>query len=275
MTAAPNANKTVGDVMRKKLHDTMEAAVTSIGRAVLPIYRMKLNGKAEHEASCILVFRDNMHLLVTAAHVIDPNNRSNLHIPVQGRLRQLEGDVVMTTPQRGIPRPDRYDFLVLRMTPRFVAALGDVIYVTEHELCPSDTNTVGRAYMAFGYPVSKNKKIDHANREIRLTKLSYAGNVSPDAAFARKLGISGDDHLFLKYEKRSRDLGGAVVNSISPKGMSGGALFDLGTGDPLDPAWSPGPFGLAGMIIENHYPQKRMVAVKIGTVLSVLQVNQP
>jgi hypothetical protein len=44
-----------------------------------------------------------------------------------------------------------------------------------------------------------------------------------------KLKVSGKDHLFIGFDhKRSRTADGRVVNSISPRGISGGAVFDAG-----------------------------------------------
>jgi hypothetical protein len=100
--------------------------------------------------------------------------------------------------------------------------------------CPSQQHQ-----LALGYPVSKNRKIDHARRTIHPRRLAYACNVLPDNALANKLGVDGNDHLFAKYEKRSQDFSGVVFNSVSPTGLSGGALIDLGGGDLLKPTKLP------------------------------------
>jgi Trypsin-like peptidase domain len=271
----PPGTATVGDVMREKLRESMEAAVTDIGRAVLPIFRKTDRGRLELVASCILVLRNKQHLLVTAAHAFDQANRSNSYTRVQGKQRQIEGDVRMTLAPADARGPDRYDCCIIQMSRPFAAALGNVRYVMEHELCSNQDTTDGHAYMALGFPVSKNKKIAYAKTQGALTKLSYAGNIAWDDALARKLKVTDAHHLFLKYERKSQDFGGRVLHSIwPPEGMSGGALFDLGKGDPLDPAWSPGPFRLAGMIIEHHAQQRRIVALKIGTVLSIPEKPQ-
>jgi hypothetical protein len=178
----------------------------------------------------------------------------------------------MTVAPPGGRRLDKFDCALVRPAPHLAAALADVRYITEQELCSSCVSSVRHAYMALGYPVSKNRKIDHAHKTVQPQKLSYACNVLSDDAFAKTLGIDGDDHLFAKYEKRSQDFSGVVFNSVSPIGLSGGALIDLGSGDPLKPTKLPRhPFGLAGVLIEIHHKEKRMVAVKIEAALRVLQ----
>ena len=65
---------------------------------------------------------------------------------------------------------------------------------------------------------------------------------------------------------------GVVMNSLSPVGMSGGGLLDLGR--LYDPAYlgdaPKANFRLAGILIEIHQSDRRMVAVKLETVLSAL-----
>ena len=126
--------------------------------------------------------------------------------------------------------------------------------------------------MALGYPNSRNKKLDHAKRQARSRRATYAASALRDDKFAESLGITGADHLFVKYEKRSQDASGAIVKSFSPVGMSGGALIDLGkVSSPSNLSSSIGlEFRLAALLIEIHLTRNRMVAVKIGTVLSAL-----
>jgi hypothetical protein len=114
---------TIGSVMRKKLHECMEAAVNSLGRAVLPIFRRTAQGRMEHLASCILIQRRDARLLVTAAHVIDHKDSGDLYIPVQGTLCKVQGDGVMTTAPPGGRRLDRLDFSVVRLAPGLVRSV--------------------------------------------------------------------------------------------------------------------------------------------------------
>ncbi len=54
------------------------------------------------------------------------------------------------------------------------------------------------------FPVVRNKNIDHARRTIKQTKLSVGSTVIEDATLARKLKLDGDDHYFIKHDKRTR-----------------------------------------------------------------------
>lgn len=260
--------------MRKKLAECMAAGVHTVGRAVLPIYRRTIMGRMEAIASCVLIRYRNTHFLVTAAHVIDEKESGDLYFPVQGTLRPIVGEGVMTKVPPGGRRRDKYDCAAVQLASHLVTLLGPARYIAEEELSPSTVNTIGHAYMALGYPISKNKDIDHVRGTVRPQKLAYACNVVQDNALARKLGVDGTAHLFVKYEKWCQTFDGNVFNSVSATGLSGGALIDLGSGEPLKPVKSPQhPFSLVGILIEVHHGPKRMIAVKIETVLRVLQLG--
>ena len=127
--------------------------------------------------------------------------------------------------------------------------------------------------MVLGYPNSKNKKIDHVNRVVHSELWKYAGLAAPDQALQAKLGVSGKDHLFIKFNRKySRAADGTRVNSISTRGISGGAVFDSGKlADPhnLQPdAYMPKR--LAAIVIEYHPNYERIVAVKIRLIRQAL-----
>jgi Trypsin-like peptidase domain len=259
-----SAIKTMNEFVTERLRELMAAAAADIAKAVHPIYCGSARGRAEHLGSCVLLKWKARHLLLTAAHVIDANKAASLHIPVKGKLRKLEGSGVLTTAPGGIRERDRLDFCIMDLPQDLTRDLGDIRYVMEHELASAGTPG-GHAYMAFGYPNSKNKP-DHARVQIVPRRFSYGGPL------ARSVGGSEDQHLRIKYDKRSRTIEGDVVASIEPRGMSGGAMFDLGrfldTSDSLSPIGAP--FRLAGLLIERRRQEKMIVATRIETVLSVL-----
>jgi hypothetical protein len=256
--------KAMDEFVRERLHELMAAAAADVAKAVRPIYYGTIRGRAEHLGSCILLKWKARHLLLTAAHVIDANKVASLYIPVQGKLRKLEGSGVLTTPPGGIRDRDRLDFCIMDLPQKIAHDLGDIRYVEEHELARVATPR-GHAFMAFGYPNSKNKP-DHATRRIEPRRFSYGGPL------AQLGGASADNHLRIKYDKRSRTIEGDVVASLEPRGISGGAMFDLGRLLEASGSSSPigAPFRLAGLLIERRRQEKMIIATRIETVLSVL-----
>jgi hypothetical protein len=256
---------TLAEYIRQRLRELMATAATDIAKAVFPIYYATEPGRAEHLGSCILVRWNSRHLLLTAAHVIDANKVASLYIPVQGKLRKLEGSGIITRAPSGLRERDRFDFSIMDLPQDLLHELGNIRYVEQHEVLSAGATPARHAYMAFGYPNSENKP-DHALLQIVPRRFSYGG------ALDRVRGASESDHLRMRYDKRSRTLEGDVVASIDPRGVSGGAMFDLGgvldTSD-LSPT-TGARFRLAGLLIERRRREKVIIATRIETVLSVV-----
>jgi len=268
--------KTVPTIMGEVLHERMALAFAGIGKAVTSIYRddprAEREGRPEHIGSGVFLKRGNGRFLVTAAHVLDDRKMSRLYFPAGKRLREIEGNAISTSAPKGKRKNDRYDFAVVELDAAVVAALGNIRYVSEDEFRGIDGDISGHGLMALGFPVSQNKKIDHAKKQIRPKRLSYGAVALKDASFALKLGLTGEDHVFVKYEKKSKVASGAVVDSYSPRGMSGGALIDLGRIGSLFALEGKldDRFRVAGILIEYYKAENRMVSVKTETILSVL-----
>ncbi len=97
----------------------------------------------------------------------------------------------------------------------------------------------------------------------------YTGHVVEVPAVAAKLPRSGGGHLLLNFEKQAHTATGERVNAFGPRGLSGGALLDLG--DFTSPVlYAPGNqhrAALSGMLIEHWDEYHVMVAVKIGAIV--------
>src|SRR5664280_2661426 len=273
MTNAGEKIRTVPDVVREVLNERATAAAEFFGKAVRPIYRVK-NGRPDHLGTGIFLKRGGKHLLMTAAHVVDHADSYDLQVAVGTKLfslTDLEG--AMTTLTKEGRETDRYDFAVLWLPTDTVEALGPVKYIEEHEIAEGSIDPIGRGYMAFGFPNTRNDpKINHDNRTLSSEALSYAATVTRNEALAKTLGISGEEHFFISYKKRSRLPDGSIVNSIKPKGMSGGALIDIGRIDVASLEAQQQRFALAGLLIE-HQNEKGpvVVAVRIPVIFSALE----
>jgi hypothetical protein len=131
-----------------------------------------------------------------------------------------------------------------------------------------------RLYTAFGYPLSRNKKrIDHRQRSISTGISMYTAEVENIPDLAAKLGVSGAGHLFLRFKKHSFDADGAHANTFGPRGLSGGALLDLGE-FVSDASFERDPSGnalLGGMVIEYHSEYDALVALRIEVVVGTIR----
>jgi hypothetical protein len=148
--------------------------------------------------------------------------------------------------------------------------MGNVEFLESHRISDTRIPTEGHYYTALGYSVSRNERaIDHAARSIINRRSIYTGTVVDLPRLAAKLGITGHEHLFLRYPKYSFRSDGRSVNSVKPVGFSGGSLLDLGdfsaaasfTGNRQTSA------RLSAMLIEYHRDHRALIAVKIGPII--------
>ena len=152
-----------------------------------------------------------------------------------------------------------------------VDRLGAVTFLNNSRISHIRKPSAGRLYTALGYPVSRNKKaVDHMTHSISTRASMYTDHVDEMPELASKLRVTGCDHLFLRFEKRSFTGDGACENTFGPIGLSGGALLDLGDFSSTE-AYARDPTGsalLAGMVIEYHRKHRALVSVRIDTVMN-------
>ncbi len=131
----------------------------------------------------------------------------------------------------------------------------------------SPASARGSLFTALGYPNSKNRKYNPKKLTVKPRLLPYSSVHVLDLDIAKTLPNGGADHIFMTYGKQSRDTDGKVVNSASPKGMSGGMIIDAGKPADLEVlVGSKTPqLLLAGIVIELK--KKRIL---LGVRLSVV-----
>jgi hypothetical protein len=267
--------KTVQDVMSERVKECLTLAKDKFGPAIRPIYASADARRPVHIGSSVLLKIDDIPYLLTAAHVIDWNKHCSLYIAGETHLTEIKAEFGIT--QADNRADDRYDFAFAVIPEPMAAKLGDVTYISDREISSMPAQTTGRVYAALGYPNSKNRKIDHTKKHITTVIWPYAAAVLSDlnaTALAKSLKIGGDEHVFVKFdEKHSRDLRTEkIVNSLDPKGISGGALIDLGNLADLDRFAEPGTGGrLVGLLIEHHARYKAMVTTRMTTIIRAIQ----
>jgi hypothetical protein len=265
--------KTVQEAERDRIGESIDAVSDQFGGAVRPVYGSDDRKLATHIGSATLLKVGGTPLIVTAAHVVDENEHTALYVAGEKHLVPIEASFEITGRPPGDRKEDRYDFAVAKLSSAMCSELGDVGYVADCDLLLHDAPTSGYLYVVLGYPNSKNKKIDHASKVARSELWKYAGLAGPVQDLQTKLKVSGKDHLFIGFDrKHSRAEDGTVVNSISPRGISGGAVFDAGNlADPDN--LRPGVHmrrRLAAIVIEYHPEHNRIVATRVRVILGAI-----
>ncbi len=265
---------------QRRLRECASQAAADVADSVRPIYGSSkdTDHRPEHIGSCILLVVDGMRVVSTAAHIVDEMSRgATLFLAGAGpRLVPIVGGptVKATKAPQGNRLLDHSDCAFWQVPDAAVDALGAANFLGPSRLSHNRSPPEHRYYTALGYPVSRNKHgVDHVERSISVAPSMHTSNGISEPALAKKLRLSGDEHIFVRFERQAEDADGATVNTFHPKGLSGGALLDLG--DFTTPAAYAGSTKhralLAGMIIEYHKGHRALVAVKIGPIVNGIQ----
>lgn len=260
--------------LREVTNKLAEQARSRFHEAIVPIYGSKENGRPVHIGSAILLDINDTKVLLTAAHVVDNNDFTTLYLGGGAELDPLRGEFSITQAPLGRDR-DRYDFAFTAISQDIAGKIkGRFIGLTE--IAQSRREDQGRYYTALGYPNSKNRKYNPKKKTIKSRLFPYSSIHKIDPDIASKLPGNGAYHIFMTYDKRSRDEHGLVVNSTAPKGMSGGAVIDAGRPADREVFFDnemPAPL-LAGVVIELK-KKKVLLAVRIEIILPELLAAFP
>jgi hypothetical protein len=239
-----------------------------------PIYRNNARKpRLVHVASCLLLNIDGAPTICTAAHVADHSKEHDLYVGgvVGGHPIHIPQGAFLSTPAPGGNRDaDHFDYAFWQPPSlNAVARLGGVEFLNVSAIAADNELTQTRLYTSMGYARSRNKnKVNHTRKTIETRISMYSAHAEKMPELAAQLGITGAEHIFLHWEPLSF-AGTTRMNTFGARGLSGGALLDLGEFD-SDESYKRDPTGnakLAGMIIEYYEEYRALVSVKIGAVI--------
>jgi len=242
-------------------------------KSVRPIYGSNEHRKPYHIGSCVLIEVGSSKYLVTAAHVIDHNEITTLYVSGGSDLIQIEAEALITKPSTGNRDDDKLDFAILPLSTDIIEKIGTVAFIKESSILNTTPKSKGKLYLALGFPNSKNKKVNNPDKKVTQNPFVYSSTLNSDSKIFSKVGATESQHYLLDFcSKHSKDKNNNVVNSIAPKGASGGALFFIeGMNDPESYRPNTECTGkLVGILIENHKKQKVILATKISVVTNAL-----
>ena len=269
--------KTVNEIVLERMNECVEVLVRKFMNSVRPIYGSTEHGKPYHIGSCVLIEIDKKKYLVTAGHVIDHNKTTTLYVSGKSQLVQLEAEALITNSDTGRRDDDKLDFAILSLSDEITAQLGNVVFINESGMSDVVIENEARLYLALGFPNSKNKKVNNEENKVTQNPFVFSSTLNLDEDVFKEVGAKASQHYLLKFcSKYSKDENNKKVNSISPTGASGGALFFINGMNNLE-SYRPGAecIGkLTGILIENHKQQKVIMATKISVIKEALTVNR-
>jgi len=267
-----NKIKTFTEVVREQINNGSTNAGKKYKNAIRPIYGCDDKGKPLHIGTCVLVKIRGCRYLITAAHVVDESRNTTLYVGGDS-LIEIHGEFICTSKPNNDRSQDHYDFGFLKLSPQYLEDLKAVKFIEEADFAKNITLTEGRAYVAMGFPNSQNKKIDSVKKSITPRFAKYTSTAKSKPELFKRLNLTGNDHIAIDHNKKySRNPDGSITNSIRPRGMSGGALIDLGrlvTPEELKKS-NVDPGFLAGILVEKHDEFNAMLSVKIDLILDAI-----
>lgn len=270
------------EIAQARIQECAPHAVAKFRPSVRPIYGIEKNALT-HIGSCLLLEIDGRRVVSTAAHIADWLKKSPLFVAglIGTHPVQIVGKVRTTTAPSDNRDLDYLDCAYWPVSDEAAAALGPVRFLDKSMLSYNRASTEWRVYTAFGYANSRNRKLKAIDRRTKsiVTRMSmYTGHlVEIPAAKATNFPESGAGHLFLNFEDCAWTANGELINTFGPKGLSGGALLDLGNFMPGD-VYSSGTQHralLSGMLIEHWSDHQVIVAVKIGSIVEGIRRSLP
>jgi hypothetical protein len=265
--------KAVNEVVRERMNKCVDILAKEYMKTVRPIYGSTEHGKPYHIGSCVLIEFNSIPYLITAAHVIDQNEITTLYVSGENNLIQIEAEALITKSSTGNRDDDKLDFSILPLSSCIVEKLGEVIFLNESSFLSTVSTDKGRLYLALGFPNSKNKKVNNSENKVSQNPFVYSSTLNSDRKAFNEVGANESQHYLLDFcSKHSKDENNKKVNSIAPKGASGGGLFFIeGMVNPKSYRPNSECSGkLAGILIENHKKQKVIIATKLSVVINAL-----
>lgn len=277
---------TMNDLAQERMNQASDALSKKYLNSILPIFGATKDQTPEFIGSSTYIKYKNHCYLLTAAHVMEHSSRSNLYVSNGSKLVPIQGKIVKTEKEDNKSK-DFYDFAIIYLCDKCKQEFVSVSPILMDELLLSNLDeNINNQGLVLGYPVSKNKNPRIYNKEKKVfeDKVNvvpfdpYLSKIILTNSIYEKLGFSKKTHCFLDFcAKHSKDEYGALVNSTSPLGVSGGGLFLVeGIRDMSETAIRDKPRytgKLLGIIIEFHKKEKVLVCTKLTTIISHLEKN--
>ncbi len=266
--------KTVKELAWERMNECTDILAKKYLMSVKAIYGAKENGRPEHIGSCVLLEHKKKKYIVTAAHVIDNNKYTSLYISGEKNLVLITGQCLITVSPEENRRKDKLDFSIIPISDEISFQMGNTTYLTEKEWQLNSLPENERFCLVLGFPNSQNKKIDPTKKVVKQEPFVYSSSLKNDADLFKKTECHKDYHYLLDFcGKHSKDSNNVTVNSIHPKGVSGGGLFLIeGMANPENYSSESMCRGkLLGILIEFHKEQKVLIFIKLSLVIQAVK----
>lgn len=237
--------------------------------SVCPIFRDKAGERFCQEGSGVLIeFRGHVFLL-TAAHVIDHLEDSDLLVPCSNNeIQSIEGSYSYIKPY-GKRENDSLDFGYFKLDYEFANSLRKQFYIVkEHEFGIESKYADKELFSFVGYPYRKS----NVSGSVASSESFAYGTYHADSSEYERLGCSFSENIVTKYNRKNsfNQKSNRVELSVLPHGISGGGVFIW----PVDTQIPPRNRKLVGI---GHSWKKEgyFIATRLEIFLEAILRNNP
>lgn len=237
-----------------------------------PILAQGSDGKLDLIGSSLLIRAGQQQYVLTASHVIDSTERSQLRIGVGSDIHLLRGQISRITTAGATPgsQEDRADVAMIR-PDRPLTAEGAKSELSLSAIEFAATPDMRNPVVLLGYPCSKHRKAHQGNSYEAESYALLATEV--DLPEYESLSINRTTHLALSVDRKDVWQPGGGRTAPNLNGLSGSGVWRL----PVHGHEAASAFKLAAVFIE-HYQKtsiKHAVATRLTTILGLLARQEP
>jgi hypothetical protein len=239
-------------------------------RCVRPLAVLRENQEPLAVGSAVLLWHRGQRYFVTAAHVLDAFPSHSYSIGSESRWITVSGPYRMTVAPGGDRDADHVDIGFGKVSAAAAAALDGCHFLGASQVTVSEKlqfdGPSRSKYLALGYPLNKFEFKRYANRT-ETPNLSLLANIVPEADHLA-LKVSVETHIAAEFDYKQ--VYTTTGPGLSPKllGISGGGVFRFPIAERKTDLTLP---TLTGIMIEQDKEKRRLLATRIGVVLSLIE----
>ena len=256
------------------VQERSDQAFADFRNSARPIYARSLRDpRPEQIGSCVLLDVDGTRVVSTAAHIVDELALTDLFVCglVRSQLVPMLGGKVRATkpPPGGNRRLDHLDCAFWQIPDSSIQGLGEVEFLNasmfSHNRARQCRIATTWRWVSQYHVTRKPSKNSRSPIDGLDTPVPWWTGQS----WLLRWGCPALNIYFCSSESmRLRPT--EAINTFGPKGLSGGALLDLGdfTGPAIYSQDKRRSARLSGMLIEHYEDHHAVVAVKIGPIVN-------
>lgn len=265
--------KPLSEIIKDDFKEATDVLSPQLLPSVQPIYGADQEGLPFQIGSAIFIKIENLHFLVTAAHVLEWNKETSLYVGTGSKLSLVDGQFHILS-NGGT---NQIDLAFMLIKNEIQVKFKNIRFIGINELDVNDDGNKSHAYLVLGFPNSKNKSINKHKKIVKPNPLIFTGVSGFKKNTYDKLNIYEETHLLVKYNKRKiQDESDKIMFAPDPIGISGGGVWRIRQYGKLDTYQSKNyEPKLVAVLIEWHREHAALMSIRVSALVQALRSLYP